>query len=143
MATPEQHFNVARSYQEFYDNTLRQVGMRAPQPVLGQTTNNYRRETLRTIKRTFLPQNHQLYKIQYRSLPADILTNFETDLLNAAVVEANNPANVPRGELKKIEELDEYGALRSIRFVGQESFVKQMGRPGRRVTGFYKAIERV
>jgi hypothetical protein len=43
---------------------------------------------------------------------------------------------VKPGELKKIEELDETGALRMIRFVGQESFVKQMMRPGRRVLSF-------
>jgi len=43
---------------------------------------------------------------------------------------------VPAGELRKVEELDEYGKLKTIRWVGQESFVKAMGRPGRRVTSF-------
>jgi hypothetical protein len=136
MSTPEEHFDAARKFQEFYDNTLRKVGMRAPQPVLGTTVNNYRRETLRTLKRTFLPQNHELYRIQFRGLPADVLNPFEAQLLNAVVVEANNPAHVPPGELRKIEELDEYGKLKTIRWIGQESFVKAMGRPGRRVKSF-------
>jgi len=136
MSTPEEHFDAARKFQEFYDNTLRKVGMRAPQPVLGTTVNDYRRETLRTLKRTFLPQNHELYRIQFRGLPANVLNPFEAQLLNAVVVEANNPAHVPPGELRKIEELDEYGKLKTIRWVGRESFVKEMGRPGRRVKSF-------
>ena len=136
MPSEQEHFNAARKFQEFYDNTLRKVGMRAPQPTLGQTVNDYRRETLRTLKRTLLPQVHELYKVNYRGLPADVLNPFEAQLLSAVVVEANNPIHVPVGELRKIEELDEYGKLKTIRWIGQESFVKQMGRPGRRVKSF-------
>jgi hypothetical protein len=136
MSTPEQHFDAARKFQAFYDEALRRVGMRAPQPVLGETVNHYRRETLRNLKRTFLPQNHDLYQVQYRQLKADALQVLEPQLLQACVVEANNPQHVPPGELRKVEELDEYGKLRMIKWVGQESFVKQMGRPGRRVKSF-------
>lgn len=125
----------ARTYQALYDDTLRKVGMRAPQPVLGQAPNDYRRETLRMMKKTYL-QNHSLYKINMRGLPDDILHGFEAQVLPAVVTEAYNPLNVPRGELRKVEELDEYGKLRTIRFVGQEHFVKAMGRPGRKVVSF-------
>ena len=136
MSTPEQHFDAARKFQAYYDDTLRKVGMRAPQPVLGETVNHYRRETLRNLKRTFLPQTHDLYQVQFRQLPADILQVFEPQLLTAVVTEAYNPAHVPPGELRKIEEYDEYGKVRTIKFIGQESFVKAMGRPGRRVKSF-------
>jgi hypothetical protein len=141
--TPEQHFDASRQFQAYYDETLRRVGARAPQPVLGQPVNDYRRETLRQLKRTFLPQNHDLYQVQYRRLPPDALQVFEPQLLKAVVQEANNPIHVPPGELRKIEEMDEYGKVRSIRWIGQDCFVKQMMRPGRRVTGFYKPIARV
>jgi hypothetical protein len=67
MSTPQDHFDAARKFQEFYDAQLRRVGMRAPEPTLGQTVNDYRRETLRTLKRTFLPQNHDLYRVNYRA----------------------------------------------------------------------------
>src|SRR5215831_15438094 len=136
MSTPEQHFDAARKFQAYYDDTLRKVGMRAPQPVLGQTINDYRRETLRTLKRTFLPQNHELYQVQMRRLPADALNGFEPQVLRACVDEAYNPIHVPPGELRKVEELDEYGKLKTIKWIGQESFVKQMMRPGRRVKSF-------
>src|SRR5215813_8589760 len=136
MSTPEQHFDAARKFQAYYDDTLRKVGMRAPQPVLGETVNHYRRETLRNLKRTFLPQNHDLYQVQFRQLESDALQELEPQLLNACVVEAYNPQHVPVGELRKIEELDEYGKLKTIKWIGPESFVKAMGRPGRRVVSF-------
>ena len=136
MPTEQEHFDASRQFQAYYDETLRRVGARAPAPVLGQSVNDYRRETLRQLKRTFLPPAHDLYQVQYRSLRPDALQALEPQLLTAVVAEANNPAHVKPGELKKIEELDETGALRMIRFVGQESFVKQMMRPGRRVLSF-------
>ena len=136
MSTPEEHLSACLKYQEYFDNTLRKVGMRAPQPVLGTTVNDYRRETLRTIKHTFLPQNHPLYAVQMRALKADALGALEPQVLQAAVVEANNPCHVEPGQLRKVEELDEYGKLKTIKWIGQESFVKAMGRPGRRVKSF-------
>jgi hypothetical protein len=136
MSTPEEHFDASRKFQAYYDEALRKVGMRAPQPTLGQTVNDYRRETLRNLKRTFLPPAHDLYQVQYRRLASDALQVFEPQLLQACVTEANNPQHVPPGELRKVEELDEYGKLRMVKWIGQESFVKAMGRPGRRVKSF-------
>ena len=136
MATEQEHFNAARQFQEFYDQTLRKIGAKAPQPVLGTSVNDYRRETLRNLKRTFLPAAHELSRPNYRGMPADALAVFEPQLLTAVVAEANNPAHVPPGELKKIERLDDYGKVKCIEFVGQEHFTKQMSRPGRHVAQF-------
>jgi hypothetical protein len=127
MATEQQHFDVARSYQAHYDEVLRQVGMRAPQPTLGQTVNDYRRETLRMIKRALLPQNHELYRVNYRGLPADALKGFEPQLLQAAVVEANNPMNVPKGELRELPKTNPHNGYKEHHFVGQDSFVRLPG----------------
>ena len=136
MPNEQEHFAACRSFQAFYDETLRQVGTRAPAPSLGMTVNDYRRETLRQLKRTFLPQNHPLYQVQFRGLKSDALPVFEQQLLPAVVAEAVNPAHVPAGELKKIERMDGYGKVTHIDFIGQELFVKQMMRPGRRVVRF-------
>jgi hypothetical protein len=136
MATQQEHYEASRKFQAYYDEALRNVGVRVPAPLLSGTVNDYRRETLRNLKRTFLPQVHDLYHIQFRRLPADALAIFEPQLLKACVTECNNPAHVPPGELKKVERLDEYGKLKFIDWVGQESFVKAMGRPGRKVLSF-------
>jgi hypothetical protein len=136
MSSAQEHFQAARRFQEYFDTALAQVGMRAPQPVLGQTVNDYRRETLRTIKRTFLPQNHEYYKIQMRNLPADALNGFEPLVLKAAVKEAVNPVHLQPGEIRPIKRLDETGRVRCIDWIGQESFVRQMMLPGRKVLSF-------
>jgi hypothetical protein len=136
VSTPEQHFQAARRYQEYFDSALRDVGMRAPQPVLGQTVNDYRRETLRTLKHTFLPQNHQFYKIQMRRLPSDALDGFEPQVLRACVAAANDPSHLAPGEIRAINRLDETGRVKWIDFIGQQSFVRAMTRPGRKVVSF-------
>jgi hypothetical protein len=135
----QQQLRAARMYQERFDNVLKQVGMRAPQPVLDQAPDDYRRETLRTMKLKFL-QNHKLGKINMRGLPSgDVLNNFEAQVLAAVPREANDPRSVPRGEMRKVEKLDEHGRLQETRWIGQDSFVLDPAvghRPGRRVTSF-------
>jgi hypothetical protein len=134
--TEQQHFDACRQYQAYYDEYLREVGGRAPPPTLGQTVNDYRRETCRRFKRTFLPPIHDLYRVNYRGLRSDALSALEPQLLQACVVEANNPNTVPPGEFRKIDVRNQYGQLQMTKFIGPECFVKQMGRPGRRVVGF-------
>jgi hypothetical protein len=133
-----EHFAGCRRWQEHYQNAVASIDGRIPAPVFGQSVNEYRTEVLRLLKRTFLPQNHDLYRINYRGLKNDsaALAALEPQLLREVVVQANNPANVPRGELREIKEFDRTGTLMSSRFIGQESFVKAMTRPGRRVLGF-------
>jgi hypothetical protein len=133
MSTPQEHFDAARRFQEYYDNTLRRVGMRAPQPVLGESVNDYRRKVLLMAKKTFLPRSHELRQFSLDDVKADALQVLEPRFLEAFVTEAHNPAHVPPGELRKLERLDEYGKVKTIDFIGQESFVKQMARPGKRM----------
>jgi hypothetical protein len=124
----------ARLYQERFDNGLREIGVRAPEPVLGQVPNDYRREVLRAIKKNHL-QNHELYKLNMRGLPDEVLDNFEPMVINAAKSELCNNDNVPPGELRKVDKINSFGRLCETNFYG-ESFVKQMNRPGRRVVSF-------
>ena len=77
-----------------------------------------------------------LYQVQYRQLKSDALGVLEPQLLSAVVKEANNPAHVPAGELRKIEEIDPYGQVKTINWIGRDCFVKFMGRPGRHVVKF-------
>jgi hypothetical protein len=74
-----------------------------------------------------------------RGLPDAVLPQFEEQVLQAVPKEAFNPANVPRGEIRRVDKLDDTGLLREIHWVGQESFVKDQAygyRPGRRVVRF-------
>jgi hypothetical protein len=136
MATEQQNFEMARQWQEKFDRTLEELGARADSPVLGQTCNDYIRESFRTMKRTFLPQNHDVYKMNMRGLPADALVPTWESLLKPAIQqEAFNPATVPPGQFREIKRTDANGQKVHV-FIGQDSFVKQLGRPGRRVASF-------
>ena len=137
----QEHFNAARRFQEYYDRTLCEIGARAPQPTLGQTVTHYRRETDRQLKRTFLPQNHPLYEVQWRGLRNDSLDALEPQLMRACIQEANNPNTVEPGDFRKVEQRNSYGIVQAIKWIGPECFVKRMGRPGRRVVAFMRSME--
>jgi len=135
MASPKEHFDAARRWQEHYQAAVEDIGLSIPPPTLGQSTNDYRREMMRLLKRTFIPANHDLYKVQMRQLPDDVLSGFEQMLLPACKTEAFNPLTVPKGEIREVVKTDANG-LKVRHFIGQDSFVKFMGRPGRRVISF-------
>ena len=135
MASPKEHFDAARRWQEHYQKEVEDIGLNIPSPTLGQTTNDYRREMMRLLKQTFIPTNHDLYKVQMRSLPDDVLAGFEQMLLPACKTEAFNPMTVPNGEIREVVKVDANG-LKVRNFIGQDHFTKFMGRPGRRVVSF-------
>jgi hypothetical protein len=134
----QEHFNANLRWQEHVDNHLLNVGGRAPPPTLGQTTNDYVRETCRTLKRTFLPPVHDLHKVNYRGLPGDALSALVPQLLDACIKEAENPTTVTPGEFRQVKVHNQYtGRVDAIKFIGPESFVKAFSRPGRRVVQMY------
>jgi hypothetical protein len=130
------HLEASRSFQEYYDTAMREVGVRIPAPVLGMTTNQYRRKTLAALQRALLPRSHDLARVDFNELKADALQVIEPQTLDACKAERINPNNVPVGEIKPIKVFDQYGRVQMTKFIGQESFVKTLGRPGRRVEAF-------
>jgi hypothetical protein len=82
-----------------------------------------------------LPDDHELRNIQVRRMPSDALEVFDPQLCQACRTEAYNPNTVVPGEFRMVPQIDPNG-LTIRMFVGPESFVKQMGRPGRRVVSF-------
>jgi hypothetical protein len=131
-----QEQSAARIYQERYDMALQPWGRRAPEPVLGESIDKYRRKTLIKMKRQ-LPDDHKLRKVQVNQMEPDVLNIFEPQIMTACREEAINPMTVPRGELRLVPSKDPNG-LTINNFIGQESFVKLLDcyRPGRRVTSF-------
>jgi hypothetical protein len=124
----------ARIYQERADNALSSWDIRAPAPTLGEDPDKYRRDLAVKLKKQ-LPEAHELRQVQYRRLDDTSLSVFEPQLYRAVHDEARNPNTVPRGEFRRVVNLDANG-MKSVEFIGPESFVKQFTRPGRRVTSF-------
>jgi hypothetical protein len=123
-----------RAIQERADNALEPWGMRAPAPTLGVDPDQYRRDLLIQAKR-LIPGDNELRHIQVRQLPRDALRQFEDMIYPVARSTAYSADSVPDGQMRAIEERDSNG-LKMTRWIGKESFVKAMGRPGRRVLGF-------
>ena len=70
-------------------------------------------------------------------MPYDVLKIFEPQVLKACVKEYQNPNNVPLGEIRAVPRRDPLTrTVQAIDYIGRESFVKAMGRPGRRVVSF-------
>jgi hypothetical protein len=134
MPSPQQHFDAARKYQEYYSEAVRDVGVRIPEPVLGQTVNDYRRETLRHLKREFLPKTHLLYGVQFRSLEADALNVFEPQLLKAVPPARLDPNTVTPGEFRMITKRDPNNGQEIRTFIGPRHFVWDMTRVRGRTT---------
>jgi hypothetical protein len=135
--THEQLMQMQRSgriYQERADNALAPWDVRAPAPVLGQRIDAYRRDLCVKLKK-MLPEGHEFKNVQYRALNDSALDALEPQLLRAVHAEAHNPATVPPGEFRRVVETDQ-GGTRIVKFIGQESFVKQFTRSGRRVVSF-------
>jgi hypothetical protein len=133
---------TARDIQEQLDPWFCKVGLRAPLPSAGQSANHYLAEQCVFLKHEFLPRNHPLYKPQYRSIRDDsaTLNAFVPQLLQAVVVEAFNPLNVPKGEIKEIVKIQPNGQ-KMHEFIGQENFCKFMNRAGRRVVATCRPVD--
>jgi hypothetical protein len=134
MASQQQHFDAARKFQEFYSEALRDVGVRIPEPVLGESVNTYRRETVRHLKREFLPQNHKLYGVNFRGLEADALPIFESQLLKAVPPARLDPNTVTPGEFRMITKRDPNNGQEIRTFIGPRHFTWDMTRVRGRTT---------
>jgi hypothetical protein len=120
--------------QERADEAFQPWGMRAPAPVLGVDPDEYRRDLLIKAKK-LIPGDNELRHVQVRQLPRDALAQFEDMIYPTCRSTAYSADSVPDGEMRQVVERDSNG-LKMIRWIGKESFVKQMGRPCRRVLTF-------
>ena len=124
----------ARIYQERADNALQPWDLRAPHPVLGEDIGKYRRDLAVKLKRQ-LPESHKLRQVQYRRLDDATLSVFEPQLYRAVHDAAHDASSVPPGQFRRVVEVDQ-GGTKITKWIGQQSFVKDFTREGRRVVSF-------
>jgi hypothetical protein len=146
MASAAEDISLHTQWQSYFDEKLRSIGRRAPSPGLNQSVNDYIRETCRDLKFACLPQNHQFYRVNWRSLPADALHGLAPQHVDECIKQFNSPHNIEPGALKEIPVIGEFGHISERRFVGgmtprtpgwpeeQHSFVSDLVRRGRRTT---------
>jgi hypothetical protein len=125
----------ARVYQARADSIFQEWGFRAPQPTLGQDPEDYRRD-LAVMAKKQLPYGHELRKVKLWKLPKDVFETFEPQVYSACREAAKRPDSIPPGEIREVVRINPQNGHKEIHFLGRESFVKDMGRPGRRVVSF-------
>jgi hypothetical protein len=149
LKTRDQYLRVlsaCREYQARADDAASAWGIRAPAPAPDGTleyADSYRRDLIYQAKMR-LPDGHELRKLKVRSVretPESVLNVFEQDVYAASKAAASRNDTVPPGEMRMVETRDPQNGQRIINFYGQESFVKEMNRPGRRVVKFRQPVD--
>jgi hypothetical protein len=145
MRTPEYERELARRltvYQADFDSALEPFGRSAPAPPLGVGANEYRRTALAYMTMFTAPDN------RWRNAKLDSLKSAVLDIAQSEIIDgmravaqsprlmAETPAARPDSTNPNIKAVPvSRGGAKTMEFYG-ESFVKSMGRPGRRVIGF-------
>jgi hypothetical protein len=107
-------------------------GERAPRPLEGELLGDYRKRLATKLKK----HSTTWGKVKLSELPESAFKIAEDTIYNDAISAAANPADLAAGELRMVTKIDPATGVRTNVFYGKESFVKQMGRPGRRVQSF-------
>jgi len=107
-------------------------GERAPRPLEGEALFDYRKRLATKLKK----HSNTWGKVKLSELPQSAFDIAETTIYNDATSAAATPVDLKAGELRMVTKIDPTTGVRSNVFYGTESFVKQMGRPGRRVQSF-------
>lgn len=127
----EEHAAFAEA-QAKADAVFSGFGLRAPRPLDGEALADYRRRLATKLK----PHSAMWKNVKFSQLNDDAFAIAETQVYTDAASAAANPVDLDAGELREVTKIDPSTGVRSIVFYGKESFVKGMGRPGRRVASF-------
>jgi hypothetical protein len=133
--------NACIQYQAYYnDNFCQHVGTTPFAPVENEMVDHYRARFCNHVKRQYLRPDRDLRNVGFHELSRQNMTAFTTierQLLDEARVDALDPATVPLGEIRAVPIRDPLtNHVKEIRYIGQEHFTKQIGRPGRKVVSF-------
>jgi hypothetical protein len=123
-----------REYQARADDALAPWGLRAPARQAGEPLIDYRRRLVRPVQKR-LPTDDQWCGKSLDCVDDATFASIEEQIYATGKQAAYRPDSVPAGEMQSRERIDSNGQ-KIIEWIGRESFVKEMGRPGRRVTSF-------
>jgi hypothetical protein len=141
--------SVARLYQERYDKAFESWGLKAPAPAIcdsAEAVNDYRREQavrakkLLPLSETRVAPNEPTFgalrRAQYRSMDNTVLDVMEPSLIRAVMAAGKRNDSIPADSPpREIHEIGPNGE-RTIRFLGQRSFIHDMKPPIRKVCYF-------
>ena len=119
-----------------FDDAFRAFSVETPQARDDKSPGQYRRRLFSRLQRK-LPDTHDLVDIRADDLPSgQAYLNFEQMIIDAAKAEGEHPseANLPRdGSLIARQRVDDATNAKWTEYFGRSSFIKELGREGRRV----------
>ena len=125
-----------RQIAEVYDDAFRWFGTTVPEPADDEAPSRYRARLFNRLVRR-LPEGHEWSRTRADDLPSgSALDNIEQLIIEAAKREGAKPSteNLPDdGTMVARHRSDANTGTRFTEFFGRESFIKSMGREGRRV----------
>jgi hypothetical protein len=125
--------------QEWWDPVYQKLGTRARAPVEGEDHWRYRADMAVQAKNNLPITNPLTGNLQLRRLARQsdksAFRNYEKQIHAEVAAWAGSNDSAPTGRLREVTEVDNNG-LKITKFLGAECFVKEMGRPGRRVVSF-------
>ena len=112
------------------DSVFAAMGGHAPRPLDGESLLGYRRR---------LAAKLQTHSAKWKgtslfSLPDSVLNIAEQDIYNDAMEAAQHPLDLPEGQLRGVTSNDATTGRTMTKFYGRNTFIRQLARPGRRVT---------
>ena len=129
--TDDEHAAFADA-QSRADAVYQGFGKHAPRPMEGEDLMDYRKRLARDLK-----MHAPRWKTaKFSRLDDETFGSIESQIYDDAINAAANPVDLEAGELRMVTKQDPTTGVRSNLFYGKEHFVKQMGRPGRRVAAF-------
>jgi hypothetical protein len=124
-----------RELGQLFDDAFRAHGQKTPEPRADERPSAYRRGLFESLRHK-LPDSHDLAGVRADQLPSgDAYLNFEAIIISAAKQEGERPSEAnlpPSGEMVARHRVDDTG-VKTTEWFGKSSFIKDMGRPGRRV----------
>jgi hypothetical protein len=127
----EEHAAFAEA-QAKADSIFMGFGERAPRPLEGEDLVDYRKRMATKLKK----HSTSWKGVKLSQLPDSAFDIAENQIYSDAAVAAANPVDLEAGELREVAKVDPSTGIRTNVFYGKESFVKKLGRPGRRVASF-------
>jgi hypothetical protein len=119
-----------------YADAYRSFGSEPPMALDDEPPSRYRARLFNRLVRR-LPQNHEWSSTRADDIPAGpAMDNIEAMVIAAALLEGQRPSQEnlpPSGELISRNRVDAATGERMTEFFGRESFIKSMGREGRKL----------
>jgi hypothetical protein len=119
--------------QSRWDKTFAKLGRSAPAQRADEDLADYQRRLAR-VGRKYIPRGEEIARVRFdHTLPDSVVAQYSELMRQCVEKNIVRVDNMKPGELRAVLVVDENTGAKQRHWVGPDSFVKEMGRPCRRV----------